>query len=250
LLHRFGSVDEMDLRRKGLETKLAGVVFFIGAAGLAGVAPAGLWLGEGVIRQAAHSAGYEWIAWVFLFAGTITGAAAFRAGGRIFLGWGPAQEDGSAARPKNDEDQETQSGHDSVPLGMIASATALVVLGYVCSFFPGWPTSVLKAAARFQDSTGYAAQVLNGVAPVTLRLPVLSRLSLASGLFSLLAGMLIAFFHLHSVRFRKAAAIFAKPMKLLQGLHSGHIGDYVTFLTFGIAIFGLLCITGLTAVQR
>jgi hypothetical protein len=34
-------------------------------------------------------------------------------------------------------------------------------------------------------------------------------------------------------------------MIALQGLHSGHVGDYVTFLTFGVAAFGLFCIAGL-----
>ncbi len=38
-----------------------------------------------------------------------------------------------------------------------------------------------------------------------------------------------------------SAACFAKPAHVLHRLHSGHIGDYIAFLTFGLATFGLIC---------
>ncbi len=34
--------------------------------------------------------------------------------------------------------------------------------------------------------------------------------------------------------FRKAGARSAKPMKLLQGLHSKQVGDVLTFITLGV----------------
>ena len=40
---------------------------------------------------------------------------------------------------------------------------------------------------------------------------------------------------------RRLAQLTAKPLQLLHRAHSGHIGDYVAFLTFGMAIYALVC---------
>ncbi len=245
LLHRFGSVDEMDLRGKGASMKWLAVFFFLGAAGLSGVAPAGLWMGEGLIHRSAGDSGYSWIEWIFLFSGALTSAAVFRVGGRVFLGWGPSREDEQGGSPKSEESQETQSGHESTPFSMFASAAVLVLLGFSYGFIPGLRESAVNFAWRFQDSAQYAAHVLDGVPQSTRAVLAPSSASPYWGLCSLALAITGAVLHLCNKRFRNSAALFAKPMIALQGLHSGHVGDYVTFLTFGVAAFGLFCIAGL-----
>lgn len=246
LLHRFGAVDEIDLRGKGLKTKLAGVLFFLGAAALSGVAPAGLSLGEELIHASAEGSGYGWTKWIFLFAGSLTAAAAFRAGGRIFLGWGPEAEDRSASAPKSEEHQETRSGHETTPFSMLASAAALVVLGFSYCLIPRLQESALQFASRFQASSQYVAHVLAGVPQAALPTTAPSPSSPYWGLCSLALALIVSCIHLRSKRARDLAAFSAKPISALHKLHSGHVGDYVTFLTFGVAIFGMFCIAGLT----
>ena len=153
LLHRFGSVDEMDLHGRGLQTKLPGILVFLGASALSGVAPAGLSAGEDLIHHSADISGYAWFRWIFLFAGSLTAAAVFRVGGRIFLGWGPAKQDEPGATPKTDEHQETQSGHDSTPLSMLAAAVFLIMLGFTCELIPHLREASIAFAARFQSAS-------------------------------------------------------------------------------------------------
>jgi multicomponent Na+:H+ antiporter subunit D len=245
LLHRFGSVDEMDLHGKGVKTKLAGVLFFLGGAGLSGSAPAGLWLGEGLIHRSAESIGYAWTSWIFLFAGTLTSAAVLRVGGRIFLGWGPSLEDEPGSSPKSEEKQETSSGHECTPVSMIAPAAVLVVLGFSYALVPGIREAAVKFALRFNDSASYAAHVLDGVPNSSPPVPPQSFGSPYWGVCALALAISVAALHLRSERFRDSAVLFAKPATALQMLHSGHVGDYVAFLTFGIAGFGLFCLAGL-----
>jgi formate hydrogenlyase subunit 3/multisubunit Na+/H+ antiporter MnhD subunit len=93
---------------KGLRTKIPGILFFLGAAGLAGIAPTGLSIGEDLIHNSADTTGYPWVKWIFLFTGSLTAAAVFRVGGRIFLGWGDTRQRKMSSTPKNEERQETQ----------------------------------------------------------------------------------------------------------------------------------------------
>jgi multicomponent Na+:H+ antiporter subunit D len=56
-----------------------------------------------------------------------------------------------------------------------------------------------------------------------------------------LGAIAIAGVHLGSESARKITGKVAMPLKLLHELHSGHVGDYIVFLTLGMACFGLLC---------
>ncbi len=245
LLHRFGSVDEMELHNQGSQTKFVGVLFFIAAAGLAGIPPAGLWLGEGLIHRAAEAGGYGWTSWVFLFAASVTSASAFRVGGRVFLGWGPAHEDQLEGTPKSEEHQETRSGHDSTPFSMISAASALIVIGFAWGFVPGLQEGALRYTARFQSSSQYATHVLKAMPESADVIAAQPAGSPYWGLCALALAIAIAALSLCSKRFRRFGKVIAGPLRAVQMLHSGHVGDYVTFLTFGIGAFGLFCLAQL-----
>jgi multicomponent Na+:H+ antiporter subunit D len=54
LLNRLESVDELDLRGKGRQLPLVGILFLAGGLGLAGLPPFGTFLGKGMIEDAAE----------------------------------------------------------------------------------------------------------------------------------------------------------------------------------------------------
>ena len=239
LLHRFESVNENELRGKGRRERWTAAVWIAGAVGLAGPPFSVLAAGDGLIGAAAQRTGFAWVPWISVCAGILTSAAVVRAGGRIFFGWGPAADQGSA--PKHGEKPETQQGHQRTPLCMFLPAAVLVSAGLLSGLIPGLRLAAITAAGNFENTGGYAAQVLDGTplpAPAApARLPHRTPI----GLFASIAAVALAAAHLFSPRLRKLSSVAAKPAAFLHRLHSGHPGDYVAFLTFGIACFGLIC---------
>ncbi|MGH3627272.1 MAG: complex I subunit 5 family protein, partial [Sciscionella sp.] len=243
LLHRMKTVDEAELHGRGRRMRWAGIVFFLGAAGLAGIFPSGLGLGADLMHESAKTIGFAWLKWISFFAAGSTSAAVFRAAMRIFLGWGspPAAHEGGGA-PKEDETPETKGGHQRTPAWMWVPAVLMVIGGILIGLAPGLERSVLQAAGRFEDAGVYAARVLEGT-PVHItaahaEVPTHPWL----GLFVLLAALAAAAAHVKSEKFRHSVEPLIAPLRALHRLHSGHIGDYVAFLTFGIAVFGVVCI--------
>ncbi len=239
LLHRFEAIDERDLHGKGRREKWTAAVFIAGALGLAGLPFSGLALGHDLMNAAAGSAGYGWVRWVFVFAGAVTAAAVLRVAGHIFLEWGPVEQRDSA--PKHEEKPETQAGHDHTPATMFLPAAALVMGGLLLGFVPELPAVVIGAAHRFENSSAYAAHVLDG-APMPSSVPGQAVApEMLTALLGVLAAIAIASIHLASARTRDIAKKLALPLRPLHRIHSGHVGDYVVFLTLGMACFGLLC---------
>ncbi len=241
LLHRFETVDEMELHGKGQQTRLAGVLFLLGAIGLCGVPLSGVNLGDELMHRSAEAVGYRWIHWVGLFAAAVTGAAIFRAGGRVFLGWGPREAREADNEEKNQEKPETKEGHERTPWSMLAPPAVLVIAGLGLGSIPHLATAVVGASARFEDAAGYAGRVLNGIAirPIAAQAPDVSAHILSLATLGL--AVLIALIDLFSDRARKIVIAMSRPLKPIRMLHSGHVGDYVAFVTFGIAIFGVVC---------
>lgn len=239
LLHRFQAVDERDLHGKAHRERWTAVVFFAGGVGLAGSPLSGLAAGHHLMQLAANPAGFTWVRWIFLFAEAVTAAAVFRAGARIFLGWGFI--DTRDSTPKQEEKPETQKRHEHIPPTMFIPAAVLVVAGLLLGLANLAP-SAITAAARFENTNGYATHVLDSrpmpPSPPAPYVPV----EIWTGLLTVMAAIAIASIHLFSPRTRKLWATLAAPLRLLHRVHSGHVGDYVAFLTFGMACFGLLCV--------
>lgn len=245
LLHRAKTVDEVELHGRGREMKWAGAVFFLGAAGLAGIFPSGLSLGSDLIHESAKTIGLEWLKWISFFTAGITAAAVFRAGVRVFLGWGAPAAHGGGGAPKDEEKPETEGGHRRTPAWMWAPAILMVIGGLVVGLAPQLERSTLQASARFEDAGAYAARVLEGT-PVQAPAPKPEKEREPwLGLFILAAAAIVAASHVGSKKFRHSVKPIIAPLRVLHGLHSGHVGDYVAFLTFGIAAFGLVCIWAL-----
>jgi multicomponent Na+:H+ antiporter subunit D len=239
LLHRFESVDECDLRGRGRGERAAAIVFIAGAIGLAGAPLSGLAAGHSLMNAAAESAGFAWAGWLSVCAAVLTSAAALRAGGRIFFGWGPQDDPGSA--PRQEEKPETKEGHQHTPLSMILPASVLVLAGLVLGLLPGLKQAASVAAINFENTNGYAALVLEG-APMPIPAPGPAvPAGTWIGLLAVSAALAIAGAYLFVPGVQRLTAAASGPVQLLHRIHSGHPGDYVAFLTFGIAGFGLLC---------
>ena len=239
LLHRFESVDEFDLYARGRRQRWTAAVFFAGGIALCGLPFSGLAAGDDLMHASADAVGFNWTKWIWLFAGAVTSAAVLRAGGRIFFGWGPAGDQSSA--PKHEEKPETERGHDHTPATMFIPAAVLVAAGLLVGLTPNLKPAASMAASQFEKTNAYAAHVLDAQ-PVPVPTPAQPAPSeILFGLVTALAAITIAAGHLFSNRAREVSVAIAKPLHLLHRIHSGHVGDYVAFLTFGMACFGLLC---------
>jgi multicomponent Na+:H+ antiporter subunit D len=124
---------------------------------------------------------------------------------------------------------------------MFLPAAALLIMGLLLGLVPGLKSATVKACSRFENSNAYAAHVLD-----SQPMPQLGRAESAPShpferLIPVLAAMAIAAMALFAPRGFEITAWLAKPLHVLHRLHSGHIGDYIAFLTFGLACFGLIC---------
>jgi multicomponent Na+:H+ antiporter subunit D len=241
LLHRFGSVDEFELRGRGRSERWTAVVFLLGGIGLCGFPFSGISSGDDLIQAAAVATGFPWMRWIILFASAVTAAAVFRAGGHVFLGWGAKEDETASVAPQSNEKRETEKGHQETPATMFIPALVLVTAGLLLGLSPQLASETSAAAARFEDAGAYAAHVLEGRPAAPLGSTHSVQPEPRMGFFALLGALAIALLHLFSPQARQLARFAAKPIQLLHRVHSGHIGDYVAFLTLGMAVYALVC---------
>jgi multicomponent Na+:H+ antiporter subunit D len=243
LLHHLGSIDELKLRGRGREAITSSAFFLFLALGLSGVPPYGTFIGEAMIDSAAEKLHYSWISYIFMLAGLITAAAVLRVAGRVFFGWGEDLDESQTEEGETDEGRET-GGDTDIPAMMWAPALVLLLMGIGISFVPQIRQQVDSAAMRFFDQTAYQSQVLyHGALPhYTPEKPD----PLLPGILRGIVATILAFALAGFVLFRKKGAlkvldftggltVLLRPLRIL---HSGHIGDYVAWLTFGVAIIG------------
>lgn len=241
LQHRRSLVDERHLHGLGRNLPFTGIVFFVGALALAALPPFGTFLGKSTIEDAALARGYSWVPALFTIAEIITAAAVIRAAGRVFLGWGPS--DGTRA-PDEETSEETESRSDRTPALLWLPAAILLLAGLAVGIVPGVDRVAQAAAARFVDRQSYIAAVLHARPPAALPPVLVNGPSVADYLYA--AGSSIGALLLG------VGALVLPPRSLdspsvishrarsaaswIRGLHSGHPGDYVAWVTAGTAI--------------
>lgn len=242
LLHRFGSIDEAQLYGRARHMRWTGLVFLLGGLALAGLVPYGTFLGGHAIEIAAGSSG-KWVVDVILFvAGAVTAGAVLRVYVRVFLGRGtrlsPIQSPNVAH-----EQRETEGPHHRVPTLMFLPAFMLLLIAICAGCIPGSLHAVRSLAFDFTDVNGYQARVLDGqFVGLPSLLPEHSQMfsailrSFGAVAFALfVAGLALSkasWTHLQSNLARKG-------MDFVRGLHSGKVGDYVAYFTFGVAGIGI-----------
>ena len=245
LLHRFGTVDEYHLHGRGRPHLGTALVFFAAGLGLAGMPPFGTFLGEHTIERAAELAHQSWIDVIFFFAGAITAAAVFRVTARVFFGWGPKHDEFSGGGKHISEQRETKHSGQGIPAVMFVPAAVLVLLALAIGIMPHVHQEARVAAFTMADHAGYQARVLDGTklpdAKPEVEYSPLAE-SLARSLGATGAALGIAFLTLAPwyPRKNKAYRPIRSAMQVLRNFHTGHVGDYVAFLTFGVAAFGVV----------
>lgn len=245
LLHRTGSVDEFDLFDRCKHLPGTAVLFTLGGLALAGVPPFGLFTGKSLLEHAGAESGYGWIAWIALFASLVTGGAVLRAAGRIFLGLGKPEGLEEEA-PVETPEQETRGATGRTPAVMIGPIVALLTLALLIGVLPWIPGFYEAAAERFQERELIGDVVLHGAVPPPLAgrpsgpevYTTASVLYAIGGTFgAIILALASLFYDLSAVPGPLGRAIGAGN-RALELFHSGHVGDYVAWITVGVAVLG------------
>ena len=249
LLHRFETVDLNHLHGRGRELPYTGALFALGGLGLASLPPFGTFLGKGMMEDAAGSAGYAWVTSVLILASIGTGGAVLRAAGQVFLGWGQKKEDQPAAQEGDQEESESGGPSGRTPAVMFVPALVLLIAGFISGVIPSIGEAIEAASAQFLNQPAYVKAVLGSAVPLASPLtiePAHITLSMViSGLVATAGAVSYALLALFSYRLPEGLQhLFARLSSALGGLravHSGHPGDYVTWITLGVAVLGALC---------
>jgi multicomponent Na+:H+ antiporter subunit D len=245
LLHRTGSVDEFDLFNRCQHLPSTGILFTLGGLALAGVPPFGLFTGKALLEHAGAEAGYVWVAWTALFASLVTGGAVLRSAGRIFLGLGKPEGLEEEA-PVETPELETHGAEGRTPAVMIAPIIALLTLALLLGVLPWIPGFYEAAAERFQEREVIADVVLHGTAaPPLAGRPGGPEVYTASSILYAVSGTLGAILLALTSIFYDFSAIpgplgraIGAGNRALEAFHSGHVGDYVAWITVGVAVLG------------
>jgi multicomponent Na+:H+ antiporter subunit D len=242
LLARYGTIDELELHGAARDDRLTAALFFLAALALAGLPPFGTALGKSIAEDAASTAGYHWAPTLFVLVSGVTAGAVIRFGARAFRGLGdpPDPERLAESTPGREEPDERLSR--STPATMWVAIVLLLLGGLAVGVVPDMGLAASHAAERLIDGTGYARQVLAGEAPARLLPEPAARWTGAglvlSGLSTLLS-VAVAAAGLWGGRSRWVHAL-NPPMRAVQRVHTGHIGDYVAWLFAGMAFLVVL----------
>ena len=242
VLHRLRSMSEHLLFGKGRSLRWTAALWFLGGIGLAASPGFSTMLAEAGTSSAAQQVGLHGLSWLFMFAGVMTSAAVFRVGMHTFAGWGDAPLTDRSAQvdelPETDaQDQKIFWYHFVPPLLCILVAVAL-------AFLPGWQYGVREAAARMYNQAAYLNTVYTGYS-VPLQAPPSWRNEIPGaalrGTIAVLLALALActsVFRGKLARSLRIGAFLEGPLTILRSVQSGHPGDYVLWLTVGLAIFG------------
>jgi multicomponent Na+:H+ antiporter subunit D len=234
------TVDELELRRRAVGMPWLAALWFAAALGLAGPPYVGVYLGHALIDEAAAGLGRHWVQPLLWLAGALASAALLRAGARVFLGWGAAED--ALLSPKVSEKPLAERQQVRVvPLG--AATAALIVLGLAVSLVPGLAQRAEYGAHRFRARAEYAGRVLHGIPmKATAQLPfTVVHTSLESLLYGVGASLLavaLAAYGLLGQRRRFRLRPLEPAVMMLHRAHSGIVGDYVMWVVFGTALLG------------
>ncbi|MET9181154.1 complex I subunit 5 family protein [Kitasatospora aureofaciens] len=238
LLDRYGSVDEHGLHGRARELRLTGLLFVIGALALAGLPPFGTGLGKAVAEEAAGHWG-GWLPAVFVLVSALTGGAVLRAGLRVFGGLGarPAEDPEVAATTGEGEEPEIREPGRRPPVPMLLVPAVLLAGCLAVGVLPGVGRALAAGAAAFTDRNGYLAQTLGG-APAPAGAAPEAWWTVPGVLLGLLSTLLAVGLATAAVRRapgRDTSGLFRVTVLPLRRLHSGLLGDYIAWLTVGLA---------------
>jgi multicomponent Na+:H+ antiporter subunit D len=241
--HLFGSVDELRLRGKGRALRITGPLMVACGLAVASMPPFGPWLGKTLIDEAARKAGQGWVVVVFIAASVFTGAAILRATARVFAGLGPRQDPAIVDAPAPEEvDAEFRFPHKRVPRTMTVTLVALAAGGLGIGLLPGVGDAFADGAHGFFDRGAYVGTVLHerpaGGGDVAA--PSIGVWDVLIGLLTTAGACGLAYAALAPAhpRVHRAGVAAGDAIWWLRSLHTGYVGDYVTWLLTGTVVLG------------
>jgi multicomponent Na+:H+ antiporter subunit D len=129
-------------------------------------------------------------------------------------------------------------------------ALVLAAAGLAAGLVPGLRDALGAAGERFVDRPGYASAVLHGRGPgeISASLAAPGALDVVLGLVTVLGAVGIAYLALAPARPRlhRVGVVTGEAINRLRWMHSGYVGDYVTWLVAGAAVLGGLFAITLT----
>jgi multicomponent Na+:H+ antiporter subunit D len=238
-----GLVDELHLWGRARGCWVPAAAWFAATVGLVGTPYLGIYLGHASIDDGADQLGRSWVLPLLWLGSALAGAALLRAGARIFFGWGDREDEllGTSI-------EEDPLERNVVRPLLVAVAVVAVAAGVAISLVPGLGQRAEYAADRFRDTSGYAAIVVHGRAmpppsnlPASIEHTSVESLLYGSGATILALGL--ALVGLYRRRLPRAVSdlagrTLAPPIRVLHALHSGVVGDYVTWVAVGTAVTG------------
>jgi multicomponent Na+:H+ antiporter subunit D len=242
LLDKYGSVDEYLLYGRAKHDRLAACLYFTSALGLAGLPPFGMALGKSVAESAIATAGYGWAPALFVAVSTLTGGATLRAGLRVYLGLGPRPISRAVEETTGAVGEPDTARLSHTPVTMLVAIGLLLAGSLTVGLLPDAGQSFSDAAQRFIDATGYIGQALRGADAIPSRPDPAAAWTgegIGLGFLSVALALGVAFGALYAQRapatLRRAVRPARSAAVALHRVHSGHIGDYVAWLLFGLA---------------
>jgi multicomponent Na+:H+ antiporter subunit D len=248
LLNRFGELDQRRLHGRGREMRWLGIVMAVGGLALADLPGFATGAGKDLMEEAGSEAGLAWVAAVFVVVGAVTGGAVLAATGRVFLGLGdprPTGSEGEEGVHTQREEPDPGTLLDRTPLTMSLPTAALAVASAAVGLLPGLGHQLAAAAVQLADTGGYAAAVLGSPTPPPEALEPVHAWAPTGLLTGALGGLGALAVAALSIWGRELAVLRSSGRAVagLRRLHSGHIGDYVTWLALGLGLVaGLLAL--------
>jgi multicomponent Na+:H+ antiporter subunit D len=238
LLHRLSGISERSLFSKGKILPWTALIWFFGALGLAAAPPFLTMMGEAGISKAAEDVGLSWLSWVSFLGGVLTSAAVLRVGMHTFFGWGTEPVTDEAAEVGELPETASENPHTFWYHYLPAGITILVPVLLLAA--PHWLSILRDASAAFTHQSAVLHLIYTGT-PVAEHLPAWTEALFASSIRGVLAFLVAALLACTSVfrsRLRRSLRIGAfleSGIRPLRTIQSGHPGDYVLWLTIGLA---------------
>lgn len=222
-LASLGGIDEIGLRGQGRPYPVVGAATVLGGLLLAGLPLGVLDHGEELIDASVRGAGAFWISAASSLGAAFTGAAVLRVAGRVFFGLGPVPGEEEKRAPT---EAEKERANRPVWL-MLAPAAFMLLLAIAAG--PAAKVLVTQMAHGMLLSA-HAAGAHGPHAEESTLAPWLS-----TGF-----AVLLATFELQRHRILRLARIIeyatAPVARAITAVHTGLIGDYVTWIVIGLAL--------------
>ena len=240
LVRWLGTGDELELRARMRGLPFARIVFVAAAVAIALLPPFGPFLATSLLIDSANQLGYAWVVPLVVLATVLSAGTILRAAARIFGGLGAADDPLLTHEPA-ERQEEPEGGGRVSPVVMWAPAVALLACGLALAFVPNVAGHTIRDAARILDRPAHAREVLRGVQAPPRDVMSYSPSSTAYvwGAIATLGAIGFATVGLYRQRLPAFTRRLLSPAaRGLQALHSGAIGDYVTWFVVGAAVLG------------